>query len=85
MGWGMRLFGVYNRGYNLRYVVADSIEQALALAFQAGHIRRPNQYRRWTDLTDEPPPELEGQVEELLAAGRPGVLSQGEKGWQVSA
>jgi hypothetical protein len=80
----MRLFGIYNRGYNLRYVIADSIEQALALAFQAGHIRRQNQYRRWTDLTDDPPPELEGQAQKLIDEGRAGVLTAGEHGWQVS-
>jgi hypothetical protein len=80
----MRLFGIYNRGYNLRYVIAESIEQALALAFQAGHIRKQNQYRRWTDLTNEPPPELGVQAQKLLDEGRPGLLVQDAQGWRIS-
>lgn len=80
----MRLFGIYNRGYNLRYVLAESIEQALALAFDAGHIRRANQFRRWVDLTDNPPDELGGEASKLIEEGRPGVLAAGEHGWRVS-
>lgn len=81
----MRLFAIYNRAYKLRYFVADTIENALTFATKVGHIKRPNGFRRWVELTEQPPAELQPMIDELLAGNQPGVLVESEQGWQISS
>jgi hypothetical protein len=81
----MRLFLIHNRAYKLRYVVAEDIQEALTLAAQAGHIKRPTQYRKWSDVTDSPPIELQSQIQALLAQGRAGLIEQTAEGWRIIA
>jgi hypothetical protein len=81
----MRLFGIYNRAYKLRCVLAETIEEALTLATKAGHIKRPQGYRKWLDLTDNPPEDVKPHLPTLVAEGRAGVLVQDEKGWHLSS
>ena len=50
---GLRLFAIYNQAYRLRFFVADGIEQAVDLAFAAGHMRKRHVFRRAVDCTGE--------------------------------
>lgn len=81
----MRLFAIYNRAYKLRYVLAPSISDALTLATQAGHIKRPQQYRKWLDLTDNPPADIAAETKSLLAADHPGMLTPTSEGWTIGS
>jgi hypothetical protein len=69
----------------LRCVVAETIEEALALAVKTGHIKRPNGYRKWVDLTDNPPAELKPHLDKLLAQNRAGVCVEDEQGWHLAS
>lgn len=47
----MKMWAIWNRGYTRRDFAADTAEEALAKAKEAGHIRRG--YRKYRDVTDE--------------------------------
>jgi hypothetical protein len=81
----MRLFAVWNRAYKMRCIIAATIEDALAIAVRTGHIKRAQGYRKWLDLTDNPPEELAPHLEGLMAEGRAGVAVQSEQGWHLSS
>lgn len=79
----MRLFCIWNRGYKPLHVVAETIEEALALSKAKGHTVKG--HRKWRDCTDS---EIDGSSPELVQAaldsGMTGVaVLEAGRGWLI--
>lgn len=82
---GTRLFVVYNRAYNPKYVMTDSQDRALELAVKIGHIRRAISIRRFSDVTEEALQDAaHGEsLRKLIEAETHGCVELGDEGWQT--
>lgn len=78
-----RLFVIWNRGYRTLNVIANNAPEALQIAMGAGHLRRPDMYRKFQDVTDEMLAQ-DPRLEKALNAGKSGVATNLEEdGWAI--
>jgi hypothetical protein len=80
-----RLFSVWNRGYKTMLIIAASAPEALQIATESRHIKRPDMYRKFSDATDEAlAQDDEGTLAKALNADKSGVASHVEgDGWYI--
>jgi len=78
-----RLFVIWNRGYRTLHVIATSAPEALQIAMSVGHLKRPNMYRKFQDVTDEMLAQ-DDRLKKALEAGKSGVATNVEDdGWAI--
>lgn len=78
-----RLFVIWNRGYKTQHIIARSAAEALQLSYESGHIRRPNMYRKFQDVTEEMAIQ-DPKLTPALEAGKSGVATNIEDdGWRI--
>ena len=78
-----RIFGLWNRSYGIKWVLAVDQEEAIACAVARKAIRNRHSFRRIVDLTDVEV-EADPTLEPVLSANRSGVLTKGDDGsWLI--
>lgn len=78
-----RLFVIWNRGYKTQHVIALDANEALKIAAETGHIRRPNMYRKYQDVTEEML-EQDVKLKQALEASISGMAQNIEDdGWYI--
>jgi len=81
----MRVYLIWNRGYSTQSVLANSLEEALELSYQSGHLRKRGNYRRWIDCTDEYLAREDAPgLDRLLEHDGPGVIIWAPGGWLIN-
>lgn len=80
-----RLFCIWNRSYSKQYVIASDADEALALSLAAGHFKRPQNYRKFEDVTEESSDGSDlPDICKLIAMDVSGVAQLTVEGWSIN-